>query len=73
MESVWSKSVIFGEKWGKLSQFGGKNDVLSQNFGKVVKKMFLKFPNIISVRFMDIYLVKNVINDVNLVKIGHFL
>ena len=36
---------------------------------KVFLKMFLK---IISVRFMDINLVKNVFNGVNLVKIGRF-
>ena len=72
MGSIWSKWAIFGENgqnWVILAQ----NDVIGQNLGEVVKTNFhKKFRKIISVRFMVIKLVKNVINGVNLVKIGHF-
>ena len=49
-----------------------QNDVIDQNLGERGQKISLKVSKIISVRFMDINLVKNVINGVNLVKIGHF-
>ena len=68
-----SKHLIFWWKWSKLGYFWGKNEVISQNLWKVVKKFSSKFLKIISVRFVDINLVKNVINWVNSVKIGHFL
>ena len=32
----------FWGKWSKLGHFGGKNDVISQNFGQAVKKFSLK-------------------------------
>ena len=61
-------------KWSKLGHFGGQNDVICQNFGKVDQFIFpYRFLKIISVRFMDINLVKNVFNGVNLAKIGRFL
>ena len=60
-------------KMVKIGSFWGQNRASGQNLGKVVKKVFLKmFLKIISVRFIDINLVKNVINGVNLDKIGHF-
>ena len=62
----------FWSKWSKLGHFGGKNDVICQNLAKVVKNCLLRFLKIISVRFMDINLVKIVINGVNLVQIGNF-
>ena len=83
MDIVLVKNVInrvnlvkLGHFWWKCSKFwhfGGQNDAIYQNLGEVVKKIFhWKFLKIISVRIMDIILVKNVINRVNLVKIGHF-
>ena len=51
-----------------FNHFGPKNDVIGQNLGKVVKKFYLeKFLKFISVRFMDINVVKNAIIGVNLV------
>ena len=65
--------MSFLVKMLKIGSFWGQNGASGQNLGKVVKKVFLKmFLKIISVRFMDIKLVKIVINGVNLVKIGHF-
>ena len=32
----------FWSKWSKLGHFGGQNDVIGQNLGIVVKKLFLK-------------------------------
>ena len=77
------KTVINGRKFGqnrlflvkmvKIGSFWGQIVATGQNLEKLVKKNFLKmFLKIISVRFMDINLFKNVINGVNLVKIGHF-
>ena len=73
----------FWWKWSKLGHFWGKNHVICQNLGKVVKLFFpLKFLKIISVRFMDRTLVKNVIEAkfgqnrsflVKMVKSGSFL
>ena len=55
----------------KIGSFWGQNGASGQNLGKVFKKFFLKmFLKIISVRFMEINLVKNVINGVNLVNFG---
>ena len=63
----------FWWKWSNLGHFWGKNDVISQNLGIGLKEILLyMFLIIILVNFMDIYLVKNDINGVNLVKIGHF-
>ena len=53
---------IGGLKWRHKSKFWESGQ-------KIFLKMLLK---IISVRFIDINLVKNVINGVNLVKIGRF-
>ena len=60
------KMVKIGSFWGPKWRHRPKFREIGQ---KNVLKMFLK---IISVRFMDINLVKNVINGVNLVKIGRF-
>ena len=57
----------------KIGSFWGQIVATGQNLEKLVKKFFLKmFLKIISVRFMDINLVKNVIHGGNLVKIGRF-
>ena len=72
MGSNWSKDIIFGEN-GQNWVIFGQNDVIGPNLGEVVNKvLLLKFGKIISVRFINITLVKNVMNGVNLVKIGHF-
>ena len=41
-------------------------------YGNCSNMILEKFLKIISVRFMDINLVKNAINGVNFVQIGHF-
>ena len=47
----------------KMSSFWGQNYVIGQNLGNTLKKNFLqKFGKIISVRFIDTTLVKNVFN-----------
>ena len=56
----------FWSKWSKLGHFGGKNDIICRHLGKCVKYLWT------NIRFMDINVVKNLINGVNLVKIGHF-
>ena len=73
MGSIWSKYVIFGEN--------GQNWVILHNLGVKMPsyvKILESGPIILSLkvsknyfRFMDINVVKNVINWVNLVKIGH--
>ena len=45
MGTIWSKWVIFGEDGENrviLAYFVGENDVICQNFGKVVKLFFSK-------------------------------
>ena len=60
-------------KMVKIGSFWGQNGASGQNLGKVFKNFFLKmFLKIISVGFMEINLVKNVINGVIFFKIGHF-
>ena len=52
-----------------IGSFWGQNDATGQNLGKAVKNFFHYISlKIISVRFMDINLVKNVIKGINLVK-----
>ena len=50
----------------KIGSFYGQNDVIGQNFWKVVKNVSIK---IISVRFININLVKNVINAMRAMRI----
>ena len=50
----------------KIGSFYGQNDVIGQNFGE--KHLSLK---IISVRFININLVKNVINDMRAMRAMH--
>ena len=69
MGSIWSKEVKFGENDPNWFIMGGQNDAIVQNLVNVVKIFNSK---IISVRFININLVQNVINRVNLVQIGHF-
>ena len=61
----WSKLSHFGIIWGSkclyMSKFWESGPIIF--FLKVSKNYF---------RFMDINVVKNVINGVNLVKLGHF-
>ena len=73
----------FGQNWSflvkmiKFGTFGDQNYVIGPPFrvGRYffLLKTFSKFLNIILARFIDKNLVKNVINCVNLVKVGHFL
>ena len=65
--------MIFGENCQKGSFWGPK----CRHISKFDESAPIIFPyrrlKIISVRFMDRNVVKNVINGVNLVKIGNFL
>ena len=63
------KMVKIGSFWHIL---GAKMTSYVKIWGKWLNNVFQKVSKIISVRFMDIKLVRNVINCVNLVKIGHF-
>ena len=57
-------------KMVKIESFWVQIDVISQNFRKVVIKIFpYKFLKILSVSFMDRNVVENVIKGVNFVKI----
>ena len=56
----------------KIRSLLGQNNVIYQNLGKWTK-IFSLMVSKNYFRFMDKNLVKNVINGVNLVKIGHFL
>ena len=62
----------FWWKWSKLGHFVGQNDVIIQNF-RVGRKFFIKtVSKVILVGFINITVVKNVINGFNCVKISHF-
>ena len=79
----WLMTSFLPPKWPYFAHFHQKCPILIKstplmtfltkfipmNLSKRSEKNFLK---IISDKFMDIYLVENVINGVNLVKIGHF-
>ena len=56
----WDWGQKNGQNWVILAYFGRQNDIICK-----------KFLKIIPVRFLDINLVKIVINGVNLVKIGN--
>ena len=62
----------FGENGQNWVILGVKMTSYIKIWGKWSNNFPSKFLKIFSVRFMDINLVKNVINGVNLVKIGHF-
>ena len=56
-----------------MGHFGDQNDVIGPHFRVGRKYFFLKtVSKVILVSFINITLAKNVINGVNLVKIGHF-
>ena len=79
MDINWVKIIINGVNWVKIGHFGenGQNRVILAYFeAKMTSSVIIfsrKFLKIISGRFMDRNLVKNVIKGVNLAKIGHFL
>ena len=63
----------FWRKWSKVAYFGSQNDVICQNFWVGRKYFFLKtVSKVVLARFINLTVVKDVINGFNFVKIGHF-
>ena len=80
----WPNFEHFHQKWPILFKLTPINGIFHKiyvhkpnwnNFCKLleIKYLLWMFQKIISISFMDIYLVKNIINCVNLVKIRHLL